>query len=78
VRKKQTSELKLSVFDLLKQNKSISRVVTETGIQDSQTQVLQQFFMLTYTYSLKNFGTPKPSGRENRGGMMERMGGMGF
>jgi hypothetical protein len=79
VGKKKTSELKLSVFDLLKQNQSITRYVNESGIQDTQSEVLQQFFMLTYTYSLKNFGVPKPPARgENRGGMQNRMGGPGF
>ncbi|MEJ7821533.1 MAG: TonB-dependent receptor [Chitinophagaceae bacterium] len=55
--KDQAGELKLSVFDLLKQNKSISRTVTETYIEDIQSQVLQRYFMLTFTYKLKNFGT---------------------
>lgn len=54
--KKQAGELKLSVFDLLKQNQSVTRTVTETYIQDAQSAVLQQYFMLTFTYSLKNFG----------------------
>ena len=57
--KKQAGELKLSVFDLLKQNQSIIRTVTNTYIEDAQSQVLQQYFMLTFTYSLKNFGTAK-------------------
>jgi hypothetical protein len=52
-------ELKLSVFDLLKQNKSISRNVTDSYIQDVQNQVLQQYFMLTFTYKLKTFGKGK-------------------
>lgn len=55
--KEQKGELKFSVFDLLKQNKSISRTVTETYIEDVQSQVLQRYFMLTFTYKLKNFGT---------------------
>ena len=50
-------ELKLSVFDLLKQNRSIVRNVTEFGIEDIQNDVLQQYFMLTFTYNLRNFGT---------------------
>ena len=54
--KKKEAELKLSVFDLLKQNQSIVREVTSTYIQDSQSKVLQQYFMLTFSYSLKNFG----------------------
>ncbi|MFT3681378.1 MAG: hypothetical protein QM791_13960 [Ferruginibacter sp.] len=56
---KQAGELKLSVFDLLKQNRSISRTVTESYIEDVQNQVLTQYFMLTFSYKLKNFGTAK-------------------
>ncbi len=56
--KKHSGEIKLTVFDLLKQNQSISRNITGSYIQDVQTQVLKQFFMLTFTYKLKNFGTP--------------------
>jgi hypothetical protein len=54
--KNNTGEIKLSVFDLLKQNQSVSRNVDENKIQDVQNLVLQQYFMLTFTYSLKNFG----------------------
>ncbi len=69
--KNNAGELKLSVFDLLKQNQSISRDVTETYIQDSQSTVLQQYFMLTFTYSLKNFGTGKaPAANRGYGGGM--------
>lgn len=67
--KAQAGELKLSVFDLLKQNQSITRTITGLGIEDSQSKVLQQYFMLTFTYKLKNFGTAKAStgGNNNRG-----------
>ena len=82
--KKKEGELKLSVFDLLKQNQSIVRTVTGAYIEDSQNQVLQQYFMLTFTYSLKNFGVPARGGNmENNynrpgGGMMgPGRGGMG-
>jgi hypothetical protein len=66
--KNQMGELKLSVFDLLKQNKSITRNITNSYIQDVQNQVLQQYFMLTFTYKLKTFGKGKASNedRENR------------
>jgi hypothetical protein len=57
--KKQAGELKLTVFDLLKQNQSIQRIVGDNNIQDVQNLVLRQYFMLTFTYSLKNFGTAK-------------------
>ena len=63
--KNQAGELKLTVFDLLKQNQSIQRTVGETYISDVQNQVLQQYFMLTFTYNLKNFGTGKATSTEN-------------
>ncbi len=53
--KDRRGELELSVFDLLKQNQSIQRNVTEAYLEDTQTQVLQQYFMLTFTYQLRNF-----------------------
>lgn len=63
--KKQAGELKLSVFDLLKQNRSISRTATDSYIEDDQSQVLRQYFMLAFTYKLKNFGTPKANNSFN-------------
>lgn len=50
-------ELKLTVFDLLNQNTSIQRNVTDIYIEDERTQVLKQFFMLTFTYNLRAFGS---------------------
>lgn len=63
--KKKQAELKLSVFDLLKQNQSISRTIGDGYILDTRSTVLQQYFMLTFTYSLKNFGTPARPQRGN-------------
>jgi hypothetical protein len=56
--KNQRGELKLSVFDVLGQNRSITRNVTETYIQDVQNTVLRRFAMLTFTYNLRTFGQP--------------------
>jgi hypothetical protein len=61
--KGQKGEIRLSVFDLLDQNQSISRNVTETYFEDVTTKVLKQYFMLTFTYNLKNFG--KAPARQN-------------
>ena len=61
--KGQKGEIRLSVFDLLDQNQSISRNVTETYFEDVTTMVLKQYFMLTFTYNLKNFG--KAPARQN-------------
>lgn len=71
--KKQAGELKLSVFDLLKQNKSITRNVTESYVEDVRNQVLQQYFMLTFSYKLRNFGNAKAS--SERPNPMDRRGG---
>lgn len=66
--KNRRGELKASVFDLLKQNESVSRNVSGLEIVDERNTVLQQYFMLTFTYSLKNFGKAN-TGRQggNRG-----------
>ncbi|MCX6313549.1 MAG: DUF2012 domain-containing protein [Sphingobacteriales bacterium] len=63
--KNQAGELKLSVFDLLKQNQSITRTVDPSFIEDVRNQVLQQYFLLTFTYKLKNFGTAKVNTNNN-------------
>lgn len=54
--KNEALELRLGVFDLLNQNNSIGRIVTETFVEDSVTDVLRRYFMLTATYNLRNFG----------------------
>lgn len=48
-------ELELSVFDLLGENQSFDQTVTAQYVQESQTQVLQRYFMLTFTYQLRRF-----------------------
>ncbi len=53
--KKQAAELRLNVFDLLKQNNSIARNVSTAYIEDARNQVLTRYFMLTFTYNLRNF-----------------------
>jgi hypothetical protein len=51
----ENGELKISVFDLLNKNINIAHSVTPQYIQDSKTNVLHQYFMLTFTYNLRNF-----------------------
>lgn len=61
-------ELKLTLFDILAQNNSISRNVTETFVEDVTSRVLTQYGMLTFTYTLRNFGkAPAPAPRRNSG-----------
>ncbi len=49
-------ELKLSVFDALSKNNAINRSTGSGYVEDSMTQVLQRYFMLTFTYNLRAFG----------------------
>jgi len=53
--KNQRGEVSLMVYDLLGQNANVNRNITETFIEDVQTNVLQQYFMLSFTYNLRRF-----------------------
>jgi hypothetical protein len=48
-------EITLSVFDLLDQNKNIVRNVSDSYFEDLRTNQLSRFFMLAFTYNLRNF-----------------------
>ena len=53
--KKQEGILRLAVYDILKQNAGVYRSISETYIEDRQTQVLQQYFLLSFIYNLRKF-----------------------
>jgi hypothetical protein len=57
--KDRRGDLRITVFDLLGQNNSIQRNVTENYIEDVQTVVLNRFFMLHFTYQFRHFGKPQ-------------------
>lgn len=60
-------ELRLTVFDILAQNNSINRNITETYVEDVTSRVLTQYAMLTFTYTLRNFGkAPAPETERRR------------
>jgi hypothetical protein len=50
-------EIKISVFDVLQQNNSITRTVADTYVEDLKNVVLQQYFMATFTYKFKKLKT---------------------
>jgi hypothetical protein len=54
--KKKNGLIKLAVTDILKQNQSITRTTTQNYIQDTRTNVLQRYFMLTFLYNFNKFG----------------------
>lgn len=47
------AEVRLTVFDILNQNNSIQRNITETFIEDTRTDILQRYAILTFTYNLR-------------------------
>ncbi|SFQ02094.1 outer membrane beta-barrel family protein [Hymenobacter arizonensis] len=49
-------ELKLQAYDLLNQNRSVVRNTTETYVEDVRSRILQQYFLLSFTYNLRQFG----------------------
>jgi len=55
--KNNAAEIQMRVYDLLNQNNSIGRNVTETYIEDTQTDVLRRYAMLTFIYNLRQFKT---------------------
>ncbi len=61
--KNDRAQLKLSVYDLLNQNISAYRVMRENLIEDYQVEALNRYYMLTFTYNIRNFGG-KVGGRE--------------
>ncbi|ANE51188.1 outer membrane beta-barrel protein [Flavisolibacter tropicus] len=48
-------QLKFSAFDLLNENISVFRNTTENQIIDRQINILQQYFMATFTYNIRSF-----------------------
>ena len=64
--KKKQLELRVSVFDILNNNNSITRNVTESYIEDVKSNVLNRYYMVTLTYNLRNFGTKAPETKEEK------------
>ncbi|MFK8102950.1 MAG: outer membrane beta-barrel protein [Saprospiraceae bacterium] len=57
--KNQRGEISLTVFDLLQQNNSLARTITENYTEDVQTNVLQRYVMLNLKYDLRHFKVQK-------------------
>lgn len=59
------AEIRFSVNDILNQNKKIGRFAAENYIEDSRSNVLQRFFMISFMYNLSklalgNYAPPPP------------------
>lgn len=82
--KNKAGELRLSCFDILKQNKSVTSSASANQIVNSISNNLTRYFMLTFTYNLRSFGAQQQQrGQQNQmrgmfpGGGMMMMGGGG-
>jgi hypothetical protein len=64
---KKQAEILIQVFDVLGQNNSIARNITESYIEDVQTNVLQRYAMLTFTYNIRNYVAAPEKDRGGRG-----------
>ena len=71
--KNRRAQIKGQIFDILKQNQSIRRSINGNNITDSQSTILPQYFIFTFTYNFNNFQQPNNTQRD---GMRQQDGGM--
>ena len=70
--KNKRAELKISAFDILNKNVGVARNVSQNQIVDQSYNVINQYFLIGFTYSLQKSGL---TGQNSGGGprMMIRM-----
>ena len=69
---KRNGEIRFRVYDLLNQNRNIDRNVGDNYIEDTYTEVLQRYFMLSFTFNFNKFTGMQNRGRNNREQLPER------
>lgn len=70
--KKKNGFIRLYAFDILNQNKSITRSVTANSIVDTRTNRLTRYVMLSFTYRLNRFsGQTSGTNRQPAGGQQQ-------
>ncbi|MCW3075292.1 MAG: hypothetical protein JWP69_2361 [Flaviaesturariibacter sp.] len=57
-------QLKFAAYDLMNNNVSVYRYTNENSIIDRQINILQRYFMATFTYNIRNFKTAKVGGTQ--------------
>ncbi|MBV9987339.1 MAG: outer membrane beta-barrel protein [Chitinophagaceae bacterium] len=54
--KQDKGQLRIAVYDILNSNTNLSRYYSTNAIIDNRSNVLQRYFLLTYTYQIRSFG----------------------
>ena len=62
--------LKVKVYDLLDENVGTRRVIGEDYVQDTQELILEQYFMVSFTYKISRFGGKDPNKGRGKGGFI--------
>lgn len=57
-------QIKLSVYDLLRQNTNVYRSLYENSYTDSQSNTLTRYFLLSFIYNIRDFKGGKVGGRQ--------------
>ncbi len=74
---KDKAELKLTIFDLLKQNQNVKRTINGSYIEDSQTEIITQYFMLSFVFNIRSFKVGEAPDQNQRLQEMRRRFGRG-
>jgi len=73
--KNNQAEIRFTIYDILNQNKSVSRSITASYIEDATSNVLGRYYLVSFIYRLKNIGTPPKSERDGDGPRFREGGG---
>jgi len=75
--KDRSLEARFTVFDMLNQNKSVSRIVAANYVENDVTNILRQYGMFQITYTLRNFKGAIPTDDNSDGEHHRDWGGPG-
>lgn len=62
---KKKATVTLKIYDLLNQNNNARRIATSNYIEDAESTVLQQYFMLSFSYKFNSLGKKGEVGKDN-------------
>ena len=71
--KSKALEVRITAFDILNQNRSVTRTVSDNYIENNNTRVLQQYFMFQLTYTIRHFKGTLPELEKPDAGDMRSM-----